>query len=153
MGSGGVVAMSHRKALEPWVWDRGPRLALGLLLLVSAYSHLKNSYFFLGSIYDYRLVSETVGIALAGYLPILQVVIGVCVLVGVLVPAAAVLAGLLFALFVTAQSLALLAHREISCGCFGVDSSGLLGPQSLLLALTGFILALLALLRAHSEKT
>jgi hypothetical protein len=135
------------KAAERTLFDLLPRLALAALLLYSSYTHLKNPYYFLGSVYAYGLAGESLGMVVAAVLPFLQLVTGACLLVSACPVAAALSAGLLFSLFVGVQSYALLKKLEIGCGCFGVDFTTKVGAGTIQLALAGCLLAALCGLR------
>lgn len=128
---------------ERLLWDWLPRWTLAALLLYSSYAHLKNPYFFLGSVHAYGLAGEQAGTLAAAVLPFLQLVAGVCLLTDVFPVAAALVAWLLFSLFVGVQTYALTHKLQIGCGCFGVDSTVMVGTSSLLVALAGWHLALL----------
>jgi Methylamine utilisation protein MauE len=96
-------------------------LALALLLLRSAFAHLGNPYYFLSTVYSYRLTGIETDKWVAVVLPYLQLVLGVCLLARWWAPQAYLLAGLLFAGFVVAQALVLRQGLDIPCGCFGVS--------------------------------
>ena len=68
---------------------------------------------------NYRVLPESV-VPLVGHgLPVLEVVIGVCLLLGLLVRANAVLSGVLLVAFITGISSAWARGLSIECGCFG----------------------------------
>ena len=74
--------------------------------------HLANPYFFLSSVYAYKLTGAIVGFALALVLPFLQIVIACCLLGRIFVPAALGIAALLFAAYSAAQGSCALARIE-----------------------------------------
>ena len=135
------------KCAARMMWDWLPRVVLAALLLYSCSAHLKNPYFFLGSVYAYGLTGELLGTLVAAVLPFLQLVTGVCLLVSVCPVAAALMALLLFSLFLGVQTYAMVNKLQIGCGCFGMDSSAMVSARTIHLALVGWLLAALCGLR------
>jgi hypothetical protein len=88
-------------------------------MLLAAVPHLENSYYFLGSIYAYKLVAPGIGQMVAIVLPLMQLVIAVLLNGRIFADAVNVIAMLLFAVFCAVQSFAYFGGLDISCGCFG----------------------------------
>jgi prepilin-type N-terminal cleavage/methylation domain-containing protein/prepilin-type processing-associated H-X9-DG protein len=120
-------------------------VAVAALLLLSAYSYLFNNYHLIESTLNYRLGPAWVAVAFGAVVPYLQLVLGVALL---LAPdyrrAGLVVCVVLFLLFLGAQSAAYHRGLDISCGCFGRESSRI-GWQSLAVAGAGLGLSMLAL--------
>jgi hypothetical protein len=106
-----------------WWIHRLIGLMLGFVLVRSALAHLANPYFFLSSVYDYQLAGLHVGEAVALFLPHLEIVVGVCLIIGVWRHASMSLAAAMFCLFLIVQATAWLRGLSISCGCFGASGS------------------------------
>ncbi len=67
----------------------------------------------------YRLLPESVVPAVGHGLPLLEILIGVCLVLGLLTRVAAVLSALLFVAFVVGISSVWARGISIDCGCFG----------------------------------
>ncbi len=109
------------------------------LLIYTGLIHLGNSYAFLASILRYQLAGFEISKHLAMILPVAHLVIGLCILCRLFLPASLVLASSLFSLYFIAQFSVMWRGLTISCGCFGLDSHqiswfsvGLVGSCSLL---------------------
>jgi hypothetical protein len=100
---------------------------IGLLvaygLLASALAHLNNPYAFLASIYEYQLVPRWAAEILAATLPFLHIAIAFCLIGRYQQPKSFAVGGLLFTIYLCAQSTALIQGRDIGCGCFGFMSN------------------------------
>jgi prepilin-type processing-associated H-X9-DG protein len=131
------------------VFERLAAPAVGLLLVASAFSHLGNPYYFLSTVYSYQLVGVGAGRWVALVVPYLQLTVGACLLVRLVVAEAYCLGAVMFLGFVVAQTVALQNGLEISCGCFGGDITVKVGAQSIMIAagsalvcILGFIVSL-----------
>lgn len=126
------------------------RLLLGGVLLWSSIPKLQNPYDFLSSVYDYELVGSQVGLALAVILPWLELILGICLIAGVLELGAFTLSTCLFLVFALARASVVMRGVKIPCGCAAKTSvvmtagdlwqSGLL----LLICLAGLVSRLIA---------
>jgi hypothetical protein len=94
-------------------------LLFGFVFLYSANVHLSNPYSFLSHTYSYDVVSETIGVVVASFLPSMQLVIGVAILFFPgLRPFCFLGATALLLAFTCFQLQAHLRGLNISCGCF-----------------------------------
>jgi hypothetical protein len=100
-------------------------------MLLAAVPHLENSYYFLGSIYAYKLVEPGIGQMVAIVLPLTQLVIAVLLLGHIFIDVANVVAMVLFGAFVVVQSFAYFGGLGIPCGCFGPGHDSPIGWFSL----------------------
>ena|GEM_PF-1017403 len=104
---------------------------LGVAFLLAGFPHWSNSYYFLGSIYAYKLVDPGVGQIAAMGMPIIQLVLALCFLTRTFLDAAHT-ATLFFLIgFATIQTSAYIRGLDISCGCFGPQNSSTIGWFSL----------------------
>jgi hypothetical protein len=114
----------------PW-WARVvsslPRIAVGAALVLSAVPKVVQPEEFFQRIMAYRLVGAGVAKAVAMYLPYLEGVLGVLLVGGVGVAAAASASALLLAFFVGVQAVTLWRGLHVECGCFSVSGGGDLG--------------------------
>jgi uncharacterized membrane protein YidH (DUF202 family) len=107
---------------------------LSMILFASAILHFGNQYQFLRSIYEYRLVSQSVGVALALILPSLQLVLAIGILSPIWQRPALLGTALLFAGYALAQLSVILRGLDVNCGCFGPYSEST-GTKTLLFVL------------------
>ena len=112
----------------------------GAILLISAFPHWQNPYYFLGSVYGYKLVDPGIGQITAMALPVVQLGLAFFLLTRTLLNAAHLVTLGLFFCFATVQTTAYLRGLDITCGCFGPGHESTIGPVSL-----SFIFSLLAL--------
>jgi prepilin-type N-terminal cleavage/methylation domain-containing protein/prepilin-type processing-associated H-X9-DG protein len=125
-----------------WLFPRIVALGVvAVLLLASAYSHLLNPYRLDASVLDYRLVPAWLAVVVAAVLPFFQLSTAISLLaVPQLRRTAAAVSVVMFTVFVVAQALVLLRGMEISCGCFGDDTSKV-GWKTIAISATGLLLS------------
>ncbi|MEV4171466.1 MauE/DoxX family redox-associated membrane protein [Nonomuraea sp. NPDC049709] len=121
------------------------RLVLGGVLIVAGALKIGNPADSVVAVKAYQLLPESIAVAVGYALPILEIVVGVLLVVGLLTRVAAVIAGLLMFAFVFGIAWAWANGLRIDCGCFG--GGGQLGagqePTYLLDILRDFGLVLL----------
>lgn len=113
------------------LYDHAVTWILGVTLLIAGIPHWSNSYYFLGSVYAYKLVGPGIGQMVAMTLPLIQLVLALCLLSRTFRDAAHLGALFLFLCFATVQSSAYLRGLDISCGCFGPGNDEPIGWFSL----------------------
>jgi uncharacterized membrane protein YphA (DoxX/SURF4 family) len=121
------------------------RLGLGILFLYGGIEKVRHPFDFLTAVYGYQLVGPGVGLTIAGLLPWLEIVTGVSLICGLLLPGASGVAVLLCLVISVATTSALVRGLKISCGCFGgagstIDTAVVLRALSLLGAATVLLL-------------
>ncbi|OIQ98836.1 methylamine utilization protein MauE [mine drainage metagenome] len=105
-------------------FDGGALVALGAVFGVAGALKLADPVAFADAIYRYRLLPWGASLALAVYLPWLELICAVALGIARLRrPAVAVLAGLC-TVFLVALILARIRGLSLSCGCLGGESSG-----------------------------
>ncbi|MBX9625497.1 MAG: hypothetical protein K2X82_16950 [Gemmataceae bacterium] len=107
---------------------------LAASLIGSAVAHLGNPYYYLSSVYNYKLVGGRVGLWVAAVSPGVHVAVGVCLLAGWRVRGSYLAAFALFAAYLAVQWSALHRGLDISCGCFGAGDGLPVGPRTLAMA-------------------
>jgi hypothetical protein len=124
------------------VIERVVAWSIAAVFLASGMQHLRNPYFFLGSVYSYEIVGSGCGVFIASTLPFLQLVLGVCLLADVARRAALSITCAVFGLFLCVQGWAWWQNLGIECGCFGAnDDLGRIGLTSMVVPLGGVLLA------------
>jgi putative oxidoreductase len=106
-------------------------IVLAGVLLLSAFAHLLNPYFFMDSIFGYRITSTELTLATAVVLPFIQIGIGMTLLNSANLREGLILSLLLMLFFVILQSSAWIRGINTSCGCFGGSGSSI-GWKSML---------------------
>ncbi len=105
----------------------GLRLVVGMVFIVAAADKIGNPELFARSIANYRLLPvELVNIP-ALVLPWLELLVGLMLLLGVRVRAAAVVAAGLLTVFTVALVSALVRGLDIHCGCFSQTAAERIG--------------------------
>lgn len=96
------------------------RTFIALVLLVAGISKLSGRREFIEAVRNYRLLPENLAIFVGRWIPVLEAMIGISLLLGILVSLTTFAAAALFVLFGIAVAVNLLrGRRNISCGCFG----------------------------------
>jgi hypothetical protein len=112
-------------------FDAAVSWLLGVSLICSSIPHLGNSYYFLGSVYSYRLVGPGIGQSVAMTLPFLEVVLAACLITNLFRGAAHAITLARLVAFVTLQTSVKLRGLDIPCGCFGARHETEIGWFSL----------------------
>jgi len=97
------------------------RVFLGSMLLVASIDKIADPAAFAKSIGDYRLFSEPIVTVVATMIPWAELLCGMAMMFGLLIPGAALLAGSMLLVFTLALLSALLRGLDITCGCFSQD--------------------------------
>ena len=95
------------------------RLVTGGVWIVAGALKLPDPYASVRAVRAYDLLPESIVPTVGHLLPVLEVVIGLALVLGLLTRGAAVLSALLFAAFVVGIASAWARGLEIDCGCFG----------------------------------
>ncbi|MFC4119618.1 MauE/DoxX family redox-associated membrane protein [Nonomuraea zeae] len=121
------------------------RLVLGVVLIAAGALKIGNLSDSVVAVKAYQLLPESIAVMVGYILPMLEIVVGVLLVVGLLTRVAAVIAGVLMFAFVFGIAWAWANGLRIDCGCFG--GGGRLGegeePTYLLDILRDFGLVLL----------
>ncbi|CAN5628909.1 DoxX family membrane protein [soil metagenome] len=107
MGRYGVAAGVLARVLLGGVW-----VVAGLLKLPDPNENVR-------AVRAYQLLPESLVTVVGHGLPVLEILVGVCLLVGLLIRVTAVLSALLLVAFVIGISSAWARGLSIDCGCFG----------------------------------
>ncbi len=95
------------------------RLVVGGVWVVAGALKLPDPAESVRAVRAYELLPESVVPTVGHLLPVLEVVVGACLLVGLLTRGAAMVSALLFAAFVFGIAWAWSQGLQIECGCFG----------------------------------
>lgn len=120
------------------------RILIGLLFLYAGAGKIADPFGFAVDIYNYKLFPEPVIGFIAAFIPWLELVAGVCLILGVGVRGASlVISGLLFS-FIVLIGISWIRGLDVECGCFsGIERSVgfmAIGEDMLMLAGAMFVL-------------
>ncbi|QOI99669.1 MAG: DoxX family membrane protein [Phycisphaeraceae bacterium] len=116
--------MSPTRSIEPWVLLTA-RLALGVLLLVSAYMKLKTGaivdgpFAFALAVRSFEILPDALVPFAAFAVPWTEAVAGACLVLGLFARGAGTLSLALLITFTLAVVSVVLRGMNLSCGCFG----------------------------------
>jgi uncharacterized membrane protein YphA (DoxX/SURF4 family) len=102
----------------PWVTTVA-RLLVGAVLIVAGWLKIGTPALSIQAVKAYELLPEAVATAVGYGLPIVEIVVGVLLVVGLLTRAAGVVSALLMLAFVVGIGSAWARGLRIDCGCFG----------------------------------
>lgn len=95
------------------------RMLLGALFIWSGVATLRHPFEFLSAVYAYQLVGPDLGLLIAAVLPSLEVLLGGCLLAGLMTEGSLLTAAGLCSVFAIAITVDWHRGLAISCGCFG----------------------------------
>jgi len=118
------------------------RIGLGVLFIAAAWPKLMDPFGFAKSVSNYHMLPLALERALALVLPVLELAVGVCLVVGVVDAGASLIVLSLMVVFTVAVGTALARGLDISCGCFDTDEGAKVGLDKIAenLALTAVAL-------------
>ena len=122
------------------------RFILGLMFIYSSISKIADTAAFASAIDNYHILPYGIENIFAIVLPWLELIIGICLLSGIFVDGAALLAILLILMFIFAVSFAIMNGYNIECGC-GLNPGELVGIRKIIEDVLYFVLALIILKR------
>lgn len=109
----------HRvEGMSAWI-GLVARLLVGGVWLVAGALKLPDPAESVRAVRAYDLLPEAVVPTIGHLLPIVEVVVGICLILGVLTRGIAVVSGLLFVAFIIGIASAWQRGLQIDCGCFG----------------------------------
>jgi uncharacterized membrane protein YphA (DoxX/SURF4 family) len=105
----------------------GCRLVVGGVFIYASLDKLAHPQAFAEVIHHYRLTPYLLLHPSAHLLPVLELVIGSALVLGIGRRGAALIAGVLTVIFMAAITSALIRNLDISCGCFNTDGGHAVG--------------------------
>jgi uncharacterized membrane protein YphA (DoxX/SURF4 family) len=103
---------------------RGLRLFLGAVFVYAAYDKILHPMDFARAVYNYQILPEILVNLVALVLPFLELLIGLCLILGVWLPGATVISSGLLVVFISALSFNLFRGLDVHCGCFSTEGAG-----------------------------
>jgi uncharacterized membrane protein YphA (DoxX/SURF4 family) len=126
-----------------WLWP-ALSIAVGAIFIYAGALKAWDPLHFFNDIQNYRILSYPLAIRLAFYLPWLEILCGVALIVGWMRSGAVAILSALMLIFIAATVAAKARGINIDCGCFGSASKGL-GFTSHMLIDFALLAALIAL--------
>lgn len=99
------------------------RIFLGAVFLYACYDKILHPQAFAEAVYNYRILPDGLVNITAITLPWLELLIGICLVVGILLPGASTLSTILLFTFMSTLIFNLMRGLDVSCGCFSTDTS------------------------------
>jgi uncharacterized membrane protein YphA (DoxX/SURF4 family) len=99
------------------------RVALGALFIYASMDKIANMPDFAKIIHNYKILPVQIENLLAVFLPWLEFITGLCLIIGRFERAALLIVSAELVVFIIALSQALIRGLDISCGCFSVKPS------------------------------
>jgi len=121
------------------------RVFLGSILLVASIDKIADPAAFAKSIEDYRILSGPVVAGFATVLPWAELLCGLSMIFGMVIPGSALLTGSMLSVFTLAVLSALIRGLDISCGCFSQDPAAArigwikIGENIILILISAFL--------------
>ena len=101
------------------------RLTFAIIFFYAGIEKIINPGSFAVAIYNYKLLPDCAINLSAIFLPLLEILIAVNLVIGIYTRGAALLSSLIFMTFATALTINLVRGLDISCGCFGASSGNI----------------------------
>ena len=100
------------------------RLILGIIFVYASWDKISHPIEFAKAIENYHVVPFGLENMIAMVLPWLELFVGICLILGIMVDGAAILCVIMNVVFIFAISQALARGISIDCGCFSVSAEG-----------------------------
>jgi uncharacterized membrane protein YphA (DoxX/SURF4 family) len=105
---------------EPQLWATTVlRVVLGLVMVAAGVLKISNPDEAVRAVQAYQILPSSIDQFVGYALPLLEIVLGILLLIGLGTRVAAVLAGVFMVVFIVAVSSAWIRGLSIDCGCFG----------------------------------
>ena len=99
------------------------QIALGAIFIAAALPKLADPPTFAKNVWAYGMVPDFLINAQALFMPSLEIVVGLALVLGLFPRAAASLCGILLVLFIVALSWSVITENPVNCSCFELDPS------------------------------
>lgn len=124
------------------------RLLIGGILIYASFNKIVDPGGFVKAIANYHIIPFGLENSMAIILPWLELIVGLCLIIGVFIDGAAFLVIIMMVIFIVAITFAIFSGYNIECGC-GLKPGELVGVQKIIEDLTYLILALIILKRPN----
>ncbi len=111
---------------------RASQVVIGVVFLAAALAKIGDLETFASQIHNFRIVPVWSENLVAMTLPWVELVAGLCLVLGIRARGAGILTAILMAVFLVAVGQAVGRNLDIECGCFGTADATKVGIQKLL---------------------
>ena len=127
------------------------RLIIGIVLIYASWDKIIHPAEFAKAIGNYHVVPFGLENLMAMVLPWLELLVGICLIAGIMVDGAAIMSVVMMVVFIFAISQALARGISIECGCFSVTekSGDNIGLQTILRDIVYLFMSLVVLYRSE----
>lgn len=146
MASGKITGRKMKNGLSIIVLIA--RILIGGILIYASIDKIVDPSGFARTIDNYHLIPFGLENIMAIILPWLELIIGLCLIIGVFIDGAAFLVIIMMVVFISAITYAILNGYNIECGC-GLKPGELIGIQKIIEDITYLILAWMILKRPN----
>lgn len=146
MASGKITGRKMKNGLSIIVLIA--RILIGGILIYASFNKIVDPGGFAKAIANYHLIPFGLENIMAIILPWLELIIGLCLIIGVFIDGAAFLVIIMMVVFISAITYAILNGYNIECGC-GLKPGELIGIQKIIEDITYLILAWMILKRPN----
>jgi uncharacterized membrane protein YphA (DoxX/SURF4 family) len=110
----------------------GARLILGVVFITASYDKLFHPEAFAEIIYNYQVLPGGLINLTAVFLPWLELLMGVFLIIGLWMPGTVIWCNLLFIIYIGALSFNLARGLDINCGCFSTAGGSSISIETIL---------------------
>ncbi len=132
------------------------RIALGIVFIYASIDKIFHPAAFAQDVYNYQILPDALINITALILPWLELFLGTCLIAGILMPGALLLANLLLIVFMAALIFNLSRGLNVHCGCFSTKATGIADKSEMIWTIVrdAVFLAggLFSFLRLYSER-
>lgn len=128
------------------------RFVLGAVFIFAGIPKIMGTAAFAGAVYNYQLLPDVLINFFAIFLPWLEVIVGIFLILGVWLPGTVVIYNGLIITFIAALVISVHRGLDISCGCFSTDSTDVINLGTILRDVALFMASLYLLFESSIEK-
>ncbi len=123
--------MTTIKNIVPFI-NLCARWILGVVLIYASYDKLFHPQAFADIIYHYQILPDRLINATAVFLPWLELLIGIFLMIGFWMPGTVIWCNLLLVVYIGALSFNLARGLDIDCGCFSISGGRSINIETIL---------------------
>jgi uncharacterized membrane protein YphA (DoxX/SURF4 family) len=97
------------------------RLTFGIILIAASIDKIQHPWEFVQSVENYGILGERFARWVAIWLPYLELIVGILLILGIWLDAASILTFLMMIIFAVAVTQAYFRGLDINCGCFSTE--------------------------------
>ncbi len=120
-----------RKNLSPFFYH-GARLILGVIFIYASYDKILHPKAFAEIIYNYQILPDSLINLTAIFLPWLEMLMGLFLIIGFWMPGTVVWCNILLGVYIGALCFNLARGLDIHCGCFSTTQGSSIGIGTIL---------------------